>query len=107
MSRKPGSYFDHNPFFPRKGGMPLSTDMPEPVNATVCAEYFISSAACIIMSEIPFTLLVFVSEFVLSRALEFFRMLYPAKLSDKFSQVIRMTAVLNLLNQVFLQKRID
>jgi hypothetical protein len=36
--------------------MPLSTDMPEPVNATVCAEYFISSAACIIMSEIPFTL---------------------------------------------------
>lgn len=104
MSRNPGSYFVHKPFFPRKGGMPLSTDMPEPVNATVCAEYFISSAACIIMSEIPFTLIVLPANLFYIEQLYFFECCTRENLPGKFSQVIGMSTVLNFFHQVFLQK---
>ncbi len=45
MSRMDGSYWDHIPPSPLNGGIPLSTDIQAPVNATRCFELAIRPAA--------------------------------------------------------------
>jgi hypothetical protein len=44
-----GSTLFHSPFFPRKGGMPLGTEMPAPVKATVYFAFRIRFAAISIL----------------------------------------------------------
>lgn len=45
ISRKIGLVLFHNPFLPRKGGIPLATEMPAPVKATVYFAFLISFTA--------------------------------------------------------------
>ena len=47
-----GSIFSHRPPFPRKGGIPLSTEIPAPVNATARSAAARSRAALLIWESI-------------------------------------------------------